>query len=229
MRSHVDDGDGAGGFLFSRDCLELTLGLNRSGSKRLTVLVNHLKSKFVDTKGKTAEQIAAEKQLADERRRVQARAVRAIVRARFPAESFETELFAVVGDLNDQPASPWLRPLVGQAGLHDAIGGLPAAERWTHWWKSKNRAGQLDYLLLSPALRRATERRGILPRIERGGLGTRGRLADGSTAPRATRIFHSDDDPEPLPIDFQFPRLGGVLEQALAASDHCPVFLDVPA
>ncbi|MBI4702782.1 MAG: endonuclease/exonuclease/phosphatase family protein [Deltaproteobacteria bacterium] len=172
-------------------------------------------------------QIAADKQLADERRERQARAVRAIVRARFPGESFETELFAVVGDLNDQPGSRWLRPLVTKAGLHDALADLPAAERWTHWWKSENRAAQLDYLLLSPALRRATERRGILPRIERGGIGTRGKLADGSPAPRTTRIFRADDDPEPERIEFQFPRMEGVVEEGIAASDHCPVFLEV--
>ncbi|MBI4700516.1 MAG: hypothetical protein HY744_05010 [Deltaproteobacteria bacterium] len=142
---------------------------------------------------------------------------------------FRPEQTALTAEVEPARGSPWLRPLVAQAGLHDALGDLPATERWTHWWKSTNRAAQLDYLLVSPALRRATEGRGILPRIERGGIGTRGRLADGSIAPRTTRIFRAHDDPEPERIEFQFPRLADVVEEGITASDHCPVFLEVPA
>lgn len=45
-RSHVDDLDPMGRRLFSRDCLEVTIGLNPSGNRRLYLFINHLKSKF---------------------------------------------------------------------------------------------------------------------------------------------------------------------------------------
>lgn len=60
VKSHVDDQDKKGKFIFSRDCLEVVIGLNKSGSKRLTLFINHFKSKFVDKRNKTPQKIAAE-------------------------------------------------------------------------------------------------------------------------------------------------------------------------
>jgi len=227
-KSHIDDKDTQGNYIFSRDCLEVEVGLNTSGSKRLTLFINHLKSKFVDTLGKTQQQIAAETKRANDRRKAQATAVKKIVRSRFSGSAFNKERFVVLGDFNDQPDSPALRPLVKNAGLHDAIGNLPPNEQWTYWWKSKNRASQIDYMLLSPALNKQVNAQNILPRIERGGIATKGLLQDGSISPATTRIFHVDNDPNPTRVDFNFPRFSAVIDDGRFASDHCPIFLEVP-
>jgi exonuclease III len=117
---------------------------------------------------------------------------------------------------------------VKQAGLHDIIGDLGPDEQWTYWWKGLNRASQIDYLLLSPALADTISQHGILPRIERGGIGIKGYLKDGSTSPGTTRIFKTDDDSNPQRNDFQFPRFPAVIDKKFFASDHCPIFLDIP-
>ena len=109
VRSHVDDRDpepesAKKPWLFSRDCLEVEVALNKSGSKRLFLFINHFKSKYAET--------AAERQKADALRRRQARAVKDIVHARFPGAEFGKALFAVAGDLNDEPGSMTVRPLV---------------------------------------------------------------------------------------------------------------------
>jgi endonuclease/exonuclease/phosphatase family metal-dependent hydrolase len=228
VKSHVDDQDKKGKFIFSRDCLEVVIGLNKSGSKRLTLFINHFKSKFVDKRNKTPQKIAAEIRKANERRESQAKRVKKIIKDRFPGNLFNTELFAVIGDFNDQPDSQWLKPIVKQAGLHDIIGDLGPDEQWTYWWKGLNRASQIDYLLLSPALADTISQHGILPRIERGGIGIKGYLKDGSTSPGTTRIFKTDDDSNPQRNDFQFPRFPAVIDKKFFASDHCPIFLDIP-
>lgn len=208
VRTHVDDVDDHGEHLFSRDCLEVTLALTKSGSKTFTVFLNHLKSKFVDRKGKTPAQIRAAERQATTRREAQARALRAIVRARFPGAAFGQAHFAVVGDLNAAPGEVSVAPLVTGAGLHNVVDDLPPAERWTYWWKAKNRASQIDYLLLSPALRDAGARAGLRPRIERRGIGFRRALADGAPGPRQTTIVRDEAAPEDgLPVPFDFPPL----------------------
>jgi endonuclease/exonuclease/phosphatase family metal-dependent hydrolase len=227
-RSHIDDKNSKGKYIFSRDCLEVEVGLNKSGSKRLTLFINHLKSKFVDKRGKTQAQIAAATKNANDRRKAQATEVKKIVQARFPGSAFKKERFIVLGDFNDQPDSPAVKPLVKDVGLHDAISSLPADERWTYWWKSKNRASQIDYLLLSPAIAKDVNAKNILPRIERGGIAIKGFLQDGSISPATTRIFCVDNDPNPLRVDFNFPRFSAVIDDGRFASDHCPIFLEVP-
>jgi len=228
VRSHVDDRDSDGGYIFSRDCLEVEVGLNKSGSEKVTLFINHLKSKFVDTRGKTPQQIAAETKRANERRKAQGLAIRKIVRARFRGAAFNKERFVVLGDGNDYPDSPWMRPLVKNMGLHDAISDMDVEERWTYWWKSKNRASQIDYFLLSPALAKDVKKEGIVPRIEKGGIGIKGFLQDGGISPSTTRIFRTDNDPSPIRINFDFPRFPAVIDNGFFASDHCPIFLEIP-
>lgn len=228
IKSHVDDLDNEGKTLFSRDCLEAVAALNNSGSKRLTLFINHLKSKFVDPRDKSEEEIEIEKEKANQRRLNQAKEVRKIIRERFPGNSFNQELFMVVGDFNDQPDSAWMRPIVKNAGLYNVIEKLPEEERWTYWWKSKNRVSQIDYLLLSPALTDSVESHNITPRIERKGIGIKGFYSSGNINPRTTRIFNTDDDPDPQRISFEFERFDEVLQTKQHASDHCPVFLDIP-
>jgi endonuclease/exonuclease/phosphatase family metal-dependent hydrolase len=227
VRTHVDDLDSDGQRIFSRDCLEVTVALNKSGSSTLAVLVNHLKSKFVETRGKTDAQVLAEQKAAAERRRKQALAVRSILKLRFPGERYGDARFAVVGDFNAAPAEPSVAPLVKSAGLHNVVADLDPAERWTYWWKAKNKASQIDYLLLSPALAAEVTRRKITPHIERGGLSFRSTLADGLPGPKETAVYEDESGPATAVAPFRFRRFDDVTER-LGASDHCPVAIELP-
>ena len=204
--------------LFSRDCLEVELALNGSGSQRLTLFLNHLKSKFSDT--------PAERKRADELRRRQSQAVANIIRSRFPGPKFKQELFAVIGDLNDEPLSNPLLPLTQQAGMRNVMDRLSKPEdSWTHWFRSENTVSQMDYILVSPALDKATA--GVKPRIERRGISFSTILQDGKPGPKKTHFQRTDSDPNPIQVDFRFKRFPQVTRQDFA-SDHCPVFLDIP-
>ena len=99
IRTHIDDIDPSPASpgppkppekprLFSRDCLEVEIALNGSGSKRLTLFINHLKSKLAST--------PAERQRADELRKRQAEAVKKTIESRFPGEQFNQEFFAAL-------------------------------------------------------------------------------------------------------------------------------------
>ena len=229
VRSHVDDrakpASKTSPWLFSRDCLEVAFEL--PSGKHLTVFINHLKSKFIDTRtNKTPAQQAKAKKSNDDKRRAQAKAILRLLHERFPGDAWDTEYFIVAGDLNDEPGSATMKDLVVDSGLENAISRIPVeADRWTHWWRSQNTAGQLDYLLLSPALAAATE--GQQPVIERRGISFRDILSSGATGPRKTRYHRRDDDPKPISTDFSFQRFDGVT-QTDYASDHCPVFFEVP-
>lgn len=228
IRSHVDDLDSLGRRIFSRDCLEVTLALNRSASQRLTLFINHFKSKFVDTRGKTDAQIAAESERSNQKRRLQADTVTAIVRKRYPGALFGKNRFIVLGDFNDTPGSPFMKSIVQDLGLYNVIEELPAEERWTHWWKSKNRTGQIDFMLLSPSLTNSIQQNNIKPRIERRAVGFQGFYASGNLRPLTTRIFQTDDDLNPVRVPFDFQRFESVMETGQHASDHCPIFLEIP-
>jgi len=228
VRTHVDDLDPQGTahspWLFSRDCLEITVALSQG--RTLTVFVNHLKSKFIGQEADTPVKRAAAKQENDSKRGRQSTRVVEVLRERFPGAAFDNELFMVVGDLNDEPESPPVADLVVNSGLENAIARHPNdVDRWTHWWRGRNFAGQLDYLLLSPALSAATA--GQLPHIERRGISYQRILQDGTIGPRHTRYQRTDEDPQPIQADFQFQRFPAVTEKDYA-SDHCPIFFDVP-
>jgi endonuclease/exonuclease/phosphatase family metal-dependent hydrolase len=219
VQTHVDDldplpDDPKRPWLFSRDCLEVEFAL---GTRRLTVFLNHLKSKFA----KTAEERAT----GDALRTRQAEAVRELLHERFPGSRYQSAWFCVVGDLNDEPLSAPVQPLVDAAGLVNALERGAEDDRWTHWYRSENGVGQLDYLLLSPALAAATE--GSVPEIERRGLSFARILVDGGIGPKLTHLQRFDGDPDPVDIDFRFERFAGVTPEAYA-SDHCPVFFEVP-
>ncbi|MEZ6188697.1 MAG: hypothetical protein R3F62_27305 [Planctomycetota bacterium] len=224
LRSHVDDYDRRRKeYVFSRDCLEAVLEL--PSGEPLTLLITQLKSRFVDPMA-TGERRAALEKRAGERRRRQARAIRQILRERFPCCRFQRELFAVVGDLNDTPDSPWVTPLTRHAGLLDALSLLPPEERWTYWWEKRNQVSQLDYLLLSPALAGRVKAAGCTPRIERGGIGFSRWLEDGWVGPRLTTFFSGSWPRRDIP--FQFDRFEGVLTGRRRASDHCAASVALP-
>ena len=136
IASHVDDAiDGR--TIFSRDCAEFMVRV--SDTKRILILVNHFKSKGY---GSQAESNA--------RRKVQAQRVAEIYNQR-RAEG--VELIAVVGDLNDTPASDPLKPLLVDTDLKDIFqhpefddGGRPGT------FGTCSASNKIDYLLLSPAL-----------------------------------------------------------------------------
>lgn len=137
MYSHVNDLDGRGRPLFSRDCPEYSV--STPGGQRLLVLINHLKSKGYGTPAAS-----------NARRKAQATRVAAIYQGLRAAG--ET-LIAVVGDFNDTPTSASLQPLLGGTDLQDAF-AHPAFDNggFAGTFGSSSALNKLDYLLLSPAL-----------------------------------------------------------------------------
>jgi endonuclease/exonuclease/phosphatase family metal-dependent hydrolase len=136
LHSHVDDTDDVGR-VFSRDCPEYEVLL--PSGERLLVLVNHLKSK-----GYGGQQQSSATRLR------QAQRVADIYRQRV-AEG--AKYVAVLGDLNDTPASAPLAPLVAGTDLRDIAthpdfddGGRPGT------YGNGTATGKIDYILLSPAL-----------------------------------------------------------------------------
>ena len=137
MRSHVDDRLTDGTPVFSRDCPEFSV--ETPSGNRLTVLVNHFKSKGYG--GKAAS---------DARRKAQSRRVREICKELVDGGQ---DLVAVVGDLNDTPDSDPLAPLLVDGELRDVF-GHPAFDDggWPGTYGLCNAGNKIDYLLLSPKL-----------------------------------------------------------------------------
>jgi hypothetical protein len=138
LRTHIFDTDSKGS-VFSRDCCEFHF--QTPGGNRLVVLANHFKSKGYSSPG---DPIGAR------RRRRQAQRVAGIYKG-LRAEGIE--YVAVTGDLNDDPTSVSLRPLIGLAGLTD-VSEHPAFD-WNHrkgTYGSGNEKDKIDYLLMSDPL-----------------------------------------------------------------------------
>jgi endonuclease/exonuclease/phosphatase family metal-dependent hydrolase len=144
LRSHCFDRD-AQGPLFGRDCLELELEL--ADGRPLHLLLNHF-----EAPGDNA------------RLRRQALAVSRILSDHY---DLSRDMVAVLGDLNDSPqrAPQSLAPLLQVQGLNDVLAlQFPIPDdRWTG---HRRRNEQLDYILVSDALkarflRAGAERRGM--------------------------------------------------------------------
>ncbi len=132
---------------FSRDCLEADIQL--PGNKRLTFMCNHFKSMGYS---------AGNDPQSNERRLGQSKRVAEIVDEHDAAQRY----LIVAGDLNSDPASPSMAPLVNHPDLYNCNLKLPVDERGTHGSGKK----QLDYLLLSSKLKPLLddvrlERRGV--------------------------------------------------------------------
>lgn len=154
LRTHVHEVSDYLGRLrhtFSRDCLEVDLAL--PGDRLLHVLVNHFKSR---------------RQNADQPndldgtglRLLQADAVARILSRWDP----DRDLVLAGGDLNASPDTDEVRQLLAATRLHNALESLPPPDRWTYQYQGQRE--QIDYLLLSPALRSClravrVERRGM--------------------------------------------------------------------
>ena len=138
VRTHIFDTD-PGGVVFSRDCCEYHL--NTPTGQRLAVLVNHLKSKGYSTRDDPQ---------GGKRRQRQATRIAQIYR---DLRHDGVDLVAVVGDLNDHPASDALAPLLADTDLRD-ISTLPGFDFGPRkgTFGSGNEKDKIDYVLLSPAL-----------------------------------------------------------------------------
>ncbi len=138
LRTHIFDTD-PDGVVFSRDCCEYHFAT--PGGNRLVVLANHFKSKGYSSPG---DPIGAR------RRRRQAARVAAIYQG-LRAEGID--LVAVTGDLNDDPASAALAPLIGLPSLTD-VSAHPSFD-WNHrkgTYGSGNEHEKIDYILMSDPL-----------------------------------------------------------------------------
>jgi endonuclease/exonuclease/phosphatase family metal-dependent hydrolase len=147
--------------IFSRDMLEVEV-MNTSRTNRLiTLFVHHLKSRFVPF-GKDP---VTEKAANDELRRRQCVAAASIIGARTRPDT----AFAVLGDMNDNPSSPSLAPLVASQdlGLVDALSDPaesqpspdedppPASTAWTERFKPSGQPAEhnlFDQIWVSPTL-----------------------------------------------------------------------------
>lgn len=135
--SHVDDSVN-GQRTFSRDCPEFVV--RTPGGAELLLLVNHFKSKGFGSQAAS-----------NARRKAQAARVREIYEQR---RQEGVEHIAVLGDLNDTPASDPLRPLLGDGSTlrditeHDKFvsDGRPGT------FGNGTASNKIDYLLLSPSL-----------------------------------------------------------------------------
>ena len=210
LKNHMDEPyDDKSGYLFSRDCLEVTFEI---AGKSLTLFINHLKSKFTEQKDKKGDE---ERKKANEKRKAQAVRVAEIVRTRFGENNFSSKAFAVVGDFNDTPDSEYVKPLAKDLGLENVISSriTDKKEQWTHWWEGKNIVSQIDYILLSPRLANDSKKD---PYIERKGI---------STARKKSHLA-GPGDTQGEEFSFDFLRFTGVTDK-IAASDHCPVFMEL--
>ncbi len=236
-RSHIDDVD-AGQRIFSRDCLEAQIEL--PDGETLHLLLNHLKSKYVRRRaGDTDAEYDARVLVSHNKRLRQAQAIADYIDERF--EDRQTSaLYAVVGDFNDTPLSPWLAPLMNTPRLTDVLARhRPLDDRWTYYWRSEGRVSQIDYVLVSRALRARVDARvaadaAHTPHIERQGLGYR-EVSDatGLILPSRVRLRHFEDDgvtpvpanvPPEVRLDFRFARYPAVMaDWHDNISDHCPV------
>jgi endonuclease/exonuclease/phosphatase family metal-dependent hydrolase len=237
IRTHIDDLNDAGQRIFSRDCAEVQVELPDGAV--LTLFVNHLKSKFVRRQaGDTEAEFHARIRRSHERRLAQAQAVARYIGQRFEGRQ-TTALYAVVGDFNDTPESPWVAPLFDTPRLTDVLARhRPAADVWTYYWRSRGRVSQIDHVLASRALRDRVDDAVAadpdrVPHIERQGLAYRELNASNLVLPRQATLVHFEADPvTPAPanatpdqrVGFRFARYQEVMDNWRSnISDHCPV------
>ena len=185
IRTHIFDADDIS-TVFSRDCCEYHL--ETPLGTPLVVLANHFKSKGYASPG---DPIGAK------------RRARQAVRV---AEIYQgllddgIEHVAIMGDLNDDPTSTSLAPLLGIPGLTDAS-EFPDFD-WNHrkgTYGSGNEKAKIDYILMSPAL---------FDRVVGGGVFRKG-------------VWHGNRTEDPWDL---FPTMESAEH---AASDHAAIYADL--
>jgi len=185
IQTHVFDTDGQG-VIFSRDCCEYHF--TTPGGEPLAVLVNHFKSKGFGTPG---DPIGAKR-----RQRQAARVARIYDGLRGSG----MDLIAVIGDLNDDPASDALNPLISGTDLRD-ISTHPTFDFGPRkgTFGSGNERDKIDYVLLSPAL---------FARATGGAVFRKG-------------VWHGPKTKNPWPI------YNTLTAEVHAASDHAAIYADL--
>lgn len=173
------------GTIFSRDCLEVELRLKKD--RRLHVLVNHFKAKDRN------------KEESDAKRRRQAAEVSRILQTRY---NLKKDLVVVAGDLNDEPDSKPLAPLIRTPNLHNCFDLVdrPLDDRWTYYYGADRQYNTIDYLFVSEALRKNVVDAGL----ERRGMWKLEELTGGKERP-----------------------FKGIDDWKLAASDHAAIWVDL--
>jgi endonuclease/exonuclease/phosphatase family metal-dependent hydrolase len=193
--------------IFSRDCLEVDIQLPDRG-ETLTVYVNHLKSQIGGGQEKRFEQTTR---------------IKDIITERF-GDDLKDANFVILGDLNCEPSSPELDPLLKSLKLVNVFENLDKSERWsylhTYYDKKKEKlrianVSQLDYVLLSPGL--AKNNPNVKPIIERRGLVYSNEITQKLRKKDETiaDIYESTE------------RFPNVSKYGTEASDHCGIFVDL--
>lgn len=167
VRTHQFDKDKKGE-IFSRDCLEADIFLDKKGTERLTLFVNHFKSR-----------LGGEEKTSEKRER-QVKRVTEIIQERFDTEINKAN-FVVLGDFNDAPDADCLKELLDGSLVENVVARLPKNEQWTHYWEEKHEVNQFDYVLLSKALSKKNQK--TLPKIERRGLADYAKAYNGPRFP----------------------------------------------
>ena len=136
IRTHMFDRDQTG-VIFSRDCLEIELKL--PDGRSLHILCNHLKSQGY---GNQAANDA-------KRRRQTVRLAQILA-----GYNLATDLVIVAGDMNDNPSSAALLPLLSVNNLFDVL-QLKFVSIMTNRWTYKygKQLSQIDFLLVSKPLK----------------------------------------------------------------------------
>lgn len=191
--------------LFSRDCLEVDIAL--PNGEKLTVYTNHLKSKIGG---------------GEQKREDQATGIRKLVENRF-GKDLKGGHFIILGDLNCEPDSKELQPLLKDKKIFNVFDNLDKAERWSylHAVFDKNKpdkvksaeVSQIDYILLSPTIRKANPN--VKPEVERRGL---------VYYPEITEKLKKKDE-EVGSVYHEVQRFPNVNKYGTEASDHCGVFI----
>jgi endonuclease/exonuclease/phosphatase family metal-dependent hydrolase len=168
--------------VFCRDCLEAEIG-------GLTLFLCHFKAPYPDPSVTHAA------------RRLEALAVRRLVKRRFPEPA--SALWLILGDLNEPDARVPLAekataPLLDGFAV-DLLERRPQGQRWSYHEPHREAYSRPDALLASPAL--AERYPEACPRLFREGMGLQAGLYPG-------------------------PRLHGVGEDRPHASDHAAVLID---
>jgi endonuclease/exonuclease/phosphatase family metal-dependent hydrolase len=150
IRSHIQEKSEYNGNMvptFSRYCLEAQV--NIPNGTTLFLMLNHFKSMGSCPKNDPK---------CNRKRELQAKRVKELANE----HDLQKEYVIVAGDLNSEPASPSLLPLINDKGLYNINLELPIGERGTYGTGNE----QIDYLLVSNAIKEnlkavRIERRGV--------------------------------------------------------------------